>query len=251
MPSYENTLKITFSEYMDSLSLTNTGNYFVEGYGNPIAAVTHDILFNYVEIIFSNNFEEQIAHQLLITDTLWNCFGNFIEPPLSYSFVRPSKANPYDIVINEIMFDPEPAVGLPAFEYIEIFNVTNNYLQIENWNLEIGTTLKSIPDFIMAPNEYVIFTETEGELIFSLYGRSYGFSSLSLSNSGTSIKLMDSENKLISFVEYNADWISDSEKSDGGWSIEQIDPYNPCCGNENWDVSLDQNGGTPWCHQFD
>jgi len=241
----ENTLKITFSENMDSLSITNTNNYFAENIGNPLVAITGDLMFDFIELSFNISFEEQVTYQLNITDTLWNCAGNYIEPDGNYSFVRPSKANPYDIVINEIMFDPEPPVGLPAFEFLEIYNTTNNYLHLENWNLEIGSTQKPIPDFIIEPDEYVIFTESDGELIFSLFGRSLGFSSLGLSNSGTSIKLLDAENKLISFVEYDSDWISDSDKTEGGWSIEQIDPYSPCCGIENWDVSIAENGGTP------
>jgi hypothetical protein len=241
----ENTLKITFSEMMDSLSIANTNIYYVEEYGNPFKATTHEIVFDYVEITFSEFFVEQVLHQLIITDTLWNCAGEYIDPQLTYSFVLPSQALPYDVVINEIMFDPEPPVELPAFEYIEIFNATNKYLMIEGWSLEIGISLKSIPGFIMEPEEYVIFTETDGQLVFSMYGRSIGFSSLGLSNSGTSVKLLDSENKLISFVEYSSDWISDSDKKEGGWSVEQVDPLNPCCGSGNWVVSEAHDGGTP------
>src|SRR5690606_24996888 len=41
------------------------------------------------------------------------------------------------------------------------------------------------------------------------------------------------------------DWYKDSEKAQGGWTLELIDPANICAEQENWVASQDESGGTP------
>ena len=48
------------------------------------------------------------------------------------------------MVINEIMADPEPVVGLPACEYVELYNVTDHAINLQDWVLTIGTSEKVI-----------------------------------------------------------------------------------------------------------
>ena len=50
---------------------------------------------------------------------------------------------------------------------------------------------------------------------------------------------------MVSEVSFNDNWYHDADKKDGGWSLEQIDPFNPCAGTLNWSASMDALGGTP------
>ena len=50
---------------------------------------------------------------------------------------------------------------------------------------------------------------------------------------------------LISRVNFSSTWYHDPDKDNGGWSVEQIDPLNPCAGASNWTSSMDASGGTP------
>ncbi len=241
-----NTLTINFSHFMDSLALTNPTAYWVDqdiGYPTNIGVTGN--MFNTVSLGFDGGFLENTVYQLTITDTLFNCSGDFIELNSVYNLIMPLNAEIYEVVINEIMADPDPPVGLAEFEYLEIYNTTLSYLRISGWNLQVGSSFKPIPNLIIAPNEFIIFTENVALDLFAEFARTIGFSSLGLSNSGTDLKLIDDQGRIISSVSYRDNWYNDADKAVGGWSLEQIDPANPCPGKDNWTGSHDSRGGSP------
>lgn len=241
-----NLVVVTFTHQMDSLSLINPNAYTIDqGIGNPTVITISPDEFVTAMLEFDCTFSENNHYTLTITDTLRDCKGDLIALNSAYSMVLPSVAGIYDIVINEIMADPDPPVGLPEYEFIEIYNTTSSYLKMTGWTLQVGTSVKSIPSIVMESGEYVLFTENEAADLYGMLARSIGFSSLGLTNSGTSLKLLDQDSVVISSVCYNDEWYNDSEKCEGGWSLEQIDPINPCPGRDNWTVSLDERGGSP------
>ena len=153
--------------------------------------------------------------------------------------------NPYDIVINEIMADPTPPQLLPEYEYLELYNTTQEEIDLNGWMLVVGGSEKLLTGAKISPEGYLILGRDENESHFVLYGDFYGLESISLSNSGQEISLIDNKERLICLVYYQDDWYGDEDKSDGGWSIEQVNPYDPCPGKENWRASIDVKGGTP------
>jgi hypothetical protein len=242
----DNSVLLAFSHSMDSLSLVHPELYSInQGIGIPSDVFVYQDGFKAVILTFSAVFQENIGYNLTITDTIFDCAANFIEPGHSCALILPVLAAEYEIVINEIMADPNLPNGLPEYEYLELFNTTSSYLKMSGWTLEVGTSEKSIPSLIMSPGEYIIFTENEATDLFGMLARSFGFSSLGLTNSGTSVKLIDQDNVVISSVSFRDDWYNDAAKCEGGWSLEQIDPSNPCPGKDNWTASLDEQGGTP------
>jgi hypothetical protein len=241
-----NTICVMFTHFMDSLSVICLASFSIdEGMGHPITAVAIEDGFNSVILGFAENFEENVVYHLTITDTIFNCAGDFIELNSTITVVLPAAAKVYEIVINEIMADPDPPVGLPEYEFIELYNTTDSFLKMNGWSLQVGTSFKPLPGIVMAPNEYIILTEDDASELYGMLARSFGFSSLGLSNTGTSLKLLDQDSVIISSVSFRENWYNDSEKCEGGWSLEQIDPSNPCPGKDNWTVSMDERGGSP------
>lgn len=154
-------------------------------------------------------------------------------------------ASENDVVINEIMADPSPVVGLPEWEYVELFNTTPMVINLKDWTFQIGSSSKTFPSIQIAPSDFLILCKDDAEGALSGYGSTCAFSSFAIANAGATLTLFSPEGVLVSEVAFNDHWYHDVEKKNGGWSLEQIDPYNPCAGVTNWSASVDVSGGTP------
>ena len=151
-----------------------------------------------------------------------------------------------DIVINEIMADPSPAVALPEWEYIELYNVSENTINIRGWTLFIGKKEYIFEnDIEIQSDKYLVLCHNNAVDDLSKFGNCHAFPSFQITNSGVNISLIDNNDNLISSVNFDISWHSTSYKEEGGWSLEQIDPFNPCVGKNNWGSSISKNGGTP------
>ncbi|MDB5206150.1 MAG: hypothetical protein JWR72_1225 [Flavisolibacter sp.] len=156
-------------------------------------------------------------------------------------------ANRYDVVITEIMADPTPVAGLPNAEYIEIKNVSATTFTINGWRLSDATSTATIgTSFALQPDSSLILCANSNVAAFSVYGRTIGVTSFpSIDNDGDVLTLRSPQNKIIHTVAYKSGWYRNEAKSEGGWSLEMIDPKNPCTGGDNWKASVNNLGGTP------
>jgi len=158
----------------------------------------------------------------------------------------PTNNQEFDVIISEIFADPSPVIGLPEAEYVELYNRSSTPINLVNWSFADAASVKTIEtNFELASGSYVILTKSSDINLFTSFGETIGLSSFpSLNNGGDELKLMDSEGKLIHQVNYKSNW-HQSDKDDGGWSLEIIDPDNTCEEENNWSSSIDPSGGTP------
>jgi hypothetical protein len=236
-------LELHFSEAVDQSYAQNVLNYVVDqGVGSPTAAVVLATNPSIVELDFANPFPSGVLLQITasnIADLNGN-IANVLTDQFAYYDVQA-----FDIVINEIMADPSPVVGLPDYEYVELYNTSMFPIQLSNWKLRVGGTDKFISDVTIPAQSYLLLVDDAAEFAFSSYGQVYAFSSLSLTNSGTDLALIDDQGRLIHQVEYDDAWYANEIKENGGWSLEMMDYNNPCSCESNWSASNDFSGGTP------
>jgi hypothetical protein len=156
-------------------------------------------------------------------------------------------ANRFDIIIDEILADPSPSVGLPNTEFIELKNNSSTAFSLRNWKISDGSSTATINnDFILQPGAYVIICPNAAAPEYSSYGNAVGITNFpSLNNDRDILGLYSPEGKIIHAIEYSDDWYQNDIKRDGGWSLEMIDTNNPCSGMVNWKASRDASGGTP------
>lgn len=238
-------LLLTFTQHMNMEDILNKNQYSVSpNIGNP-SQITMADTSKSVYLSFNQDFEEGVAYSLKLDGEFRNCAGELMITPIDQNFMLNKIADPGDIVINEIMADPEPVMGLAPYEYLELYNSSSSPIDMSNWILQIGSTIKEIDDLILAPQSYILFTENEAEEYFSEYAEVYAFSTFSLTNGGTQLVLKNRDGGIIHQVEYSDAWYHDDEKADGGWSLEAIDPLDYCQEENNWSASEDDRGGSP------
>jgi hypothetical protein len=176
-------------------------------------------------------------------------FDDFTASGGIYSGAPVTNAQPemYDIVFNEIMADPTPPGALPEAEYMELYNCSKKDFSTQNWIIQIGTTKYHLPDLLFKSGEFLVITSKNEATQFSKWCTPLGlFSSSSvLTNTGQYLELRNANGSLVTWLEYADTWYADDFKADGGWSMEQMDPQNPCGGRKNWKASMNKEGGTP------
>ena len=156
-------------------------------------------------------------------------------------------ANRYDIVIDEIMADPTPQVGLPNNEWIELRNTSTVAINLQGFKIsDLSGPSGAMPSYVLKPDSFVIVCTSSAVASMSVFGPTISVTSFpSLDNTGDQLSLISPQAKVIHAVNYNASWYQNELKKDGGWTLEMIDTKNPCSGFSNWTASVDAKGGTP------
>jgi len=240
----QNKIDVYFNEKLDIISLQNTANYVVHaGIGIASGAAADSLHPALAHLGFGKNFVNGQSYTLCVTGVKDLAGNSTINAVHTFSFFIP-EAN--DVVINEIMADPSPAPNiLPPYEYIELYNRSGYTADLRGWTISDATTSVSIPDILIPPDSYCVLTSSSGASAFTGIPVVGIPSFPSLNDAGDDLILRNAKGSIISIAFYRADWYNDPMKSSGGWSMEQIDPDNPCSGKPNWKASADNAGGTP------
>ncbi len=164
-----------------------------------------------------------------------------------FTTIFASAQNRYDIVIDEIMADPTPQIGLPNSEWIELRNTTGATINLAGWRVGDASGISgAMPSFNLLPDSCIVISTSSAISGLAVFGNTISVTSFpSLDNNGEQIFLRAPSGKIIHAVEYNSDWYKNTIKANGGWTLEMIDTKNPCSGASNWTASVDPKGGTP------
>ena len=153
-----------------------------------------------------------------------------------------------DLVVNEIMFDPETDNS----EFIEFFNCSNSNINIGGWKIEdVSGNFYKLSDinFKISPNDF--FVLAADSLIFNNYDLS-GFHNINILNSGNlglskdeTIILKDLKGNVIDSVFYSEEWHNKNFSSTKNISLEKINPFLDGTNYLNWNSSVNTSGATP------
>ncbi len=247
IPINQNQVRLFFDEIMDS-NTENIGHYTISGVGNIVEAILESPNLNTVLLTIDPPFfEDQTTYTVVVESSVADCSGNGISASNSFQFkyYTTQPAARYDLLFNEIFPDPTPSIGLPEQEFIELYNRSEKVINLEDFIISDGNNEVLLPFHLLLPGEFVIIY-TKGGSSYSAFGDTIALDvNVSLTNQSGDLELISPEGKIIHSISYNIDWYKDNSKNDGGWTLELINPQDPCAFGSNWRASVNSSGGTP------
>lgn len=238
-PVSNNTLVLNVNETVTTATAEDLTNYTVSGIGNPESV---EIDNNSFTLNFSQNFGDGELMTLTVSN-LEDLVGNVMSPQdLDFTWTIVHFPQPGDLIINEIMPDPDTSLPSPNAEYVELYNLTDNTLDITG--VQINGASFTSPTTI-SPNSYLTVTDEDDLISFLAFQGTIGMDGFpGLTNSGLELILTNENDVELDRVEYSDNWYKNSNKDDGGWSLELINPLDPCSDASNWRASEDFSGAT-------
>jgi hypothetical protein len=237
-------LILTFSETLDKLAAENIEHYrLLPDDENPQAA-TLLADASMVQLDLRKSLINGQEYQLLGRD-LADIDGNIASFNYDFTYDLPDEVSPYDILITEIFDDPTPVIGLPNAEFIELW-VNKPVLDLSQVKLRIGTKEILLPKITVRQGEYIVLHDLEEQSKFKEIAGAVAVENLpTLVNSGNDIQLLNEQGAVLHLANYDDNWYQESAKASGGWSLELINPADPCALSQNWKASQNLLGGTP------
>ncbi len=238
---------LLFDEPVEQTSSENTNNYDLIPFNSIITASRDASNLSLVHLTLTSAMQNGNTNMLAVNGVEDLAGNAIVNGTVNFTYTVASPAMPNDIVMNEFMPDPDPAVGLPDAEFVELFNTTTDQIfDLTGWKITDGSSTGTLPAVQIAPGGFAILTGTASAALFVGFGTVVGVPSFpSLNNDGDAMQLMDAGGTTIDAVTYSSTWYNNPAKSSGGWTLERIDPLTPCSSASNWTASNGALGGTP------
>ncbi len=238
---------LLFDEPVEQTSAEAAGNYALSPSNSVATAALDGANPALVHLALASPMVNGTTYTLTVNgvqDLAGNAIAN---GTMNFTYAVFGIAQPGDVIINELMADPDPVVGLPNAEFVELFNTTTDqFFNLTGWKITDGSSTGTLSSAQIPPGGYLILSTTGSATLFDSFGTSIGVTSFpSLNNSGDPMELWNAAGMTIDAVQYADSWYHDPAKADGGWTLERIDPFTPCSSAANWTASTASIGGTP------
>jgi len=216
--------------------------------GNSITDVQNSPGQSGVGITFANPLPLREGFTVTIAN-LTDAEGNLAEDQtitLRYELIE--NPNTDNLIINEFMADERPVVGLPLAEYVELHNPSDTLsVRLNGIGIRSGgdEPARYFGDVLLEPGGYItVVDEDDAEAFTDLGVRVITLDLPALTNSGDEISLFHFGG-LIQRIDYTSAWYNDSDRNDGGYSIEYTGLGADAGCQSSWKASEDALGGTP------
>jgi hypothetical protein len=236
---------VLFNESLDPISAQNVINYSVNPSVSISTAVVDPLNTSLVHLTTATALTNGTTYSLTttnISDISNNVSGIQIK---TFQYLIADSVLPGDVIINEFFPDPTPVIGLPEVEYVELYNKSNKIFNLSGWKIGDASSDGTIANSWLLPGEYKVLTATANIPLFTSTTAVGVTSFPSLNNAGDDVVLKNNFGQIIDKLSYTDQWYQDPVKKNGGYSLELINPNDPCSDGDNWIASTWILGGTP------
>jgi hypothetical protein len=160
-------LRLFFNETLDKTAAENPSHYSIS---NGVAINTASLAApanDAVVLQLAAPLEKSVLYEIAVSNLVTDCSGNAIGTNAILPFALPEPIGPQDIVINEILFNPETG----GVDFLEVYNRSNKIFNLADLvigNLEVGVdtvTAAVVTNQLLFPNSYAVFTEKRGDIL--------------------------------------------------------------------------------------
>ncbi len=158
----DTTIVAVFDEPVDSVTAALITSYSINnGIGYPLSALPVAPSFTEVRLRLSTPLNGNMIYQLSVNN-VQDCSNNKIGSMSTARTGLPVTADSFDIVVNELLFDPVK----DGYDYIELYNRSNHIIDLKQLNISNRNTAGNLtnikqlaPDpYLFFPGEYLVFT---------------------------------------------------------------------------------------------
>jgi len=194
-----------------------------------------------VKLTLAANLQNKQLYTLIITG-LRDCAGNEIqEAHNQIIFALPEAAEPGDVLLNEILFNPRSG----GVDFVELVNVSNKYINLKNWSLanfenDIISNARAITtqDIILSPGNHIAVT-ADGPTLKNQYPLSVEANFLiaatpSMNDDAGNVALISDAGTNLDYLLYEDDFHTPILKDTEGVSLERISTSVSATNRNNW-----------------
>jgi hypothetical protein len=244
------TIRLTFNEAMEKQSLEN-GNYQITQ-GITIQNISVESpFFKRVTLSLHQPLIENQTYTLQ-TDNVRDCSENLIGEANAATFGLPTQGDSLDIILNEVLFNPETGGN----DFIELYNHSTKFINLKGWKLanfnngiisDQTALVRDEEDYVLNPQQYVLLS-TDGNLVKNYYSRADEDVFLNMTSFPSynddegSVILINNEGKLMERLDYQDDFHFALLNDDEGVSLERISFTGITNDKNNWQSASSTEG---------
>jgi hypothetical protein len=184
-----------------------------------------------------------------------DCAGNIIGSKNTARFGLSVLADSFDVVVNEILFNPLPT----GTDYVEIYNRSNKIIDLKQLNIAnrnstgviSGIKQLSADNYLLFPQDFMVITE-DPVLVKSNYIAQNPdafvtvLSMPSFNDDAGDVIILNAQGNMVDELKYNEKWHFKLIDNREGVSLERIDYDAPTQQQDNWHSAATSAGyGTP------